>query len=40
MKWITTGAGGKEEFVDEPEADVWTRIMLEVLSVLVPEGLL
>jgi putative cardiolipin synthase len=40
MKWITTGAGGKEEFVDEPEADVWTRLMLEVLSVLVPEGLL
>jgi cardiolipin synthase C len=40
MKWITIGAGGKEEFVEEPEADAWTRIMLEVLSVLVPEGLL
>jgi putative cardiolipin synthase len=38
--WLTSGPGGVEQIVEEPEADAWTRIMLEVLSVLVPEGLL
>ena len=38
--WSTTGRGGVEEVVEEPETDVWTRIMLEVLSVLAPEDLL
>ena len=38
--WITTGPGGREEVVEEPETDTWTRIMLEVLSVIAPEGLL
>jgi len=40
MLWITTGPGGREEVVEEPETDAWTRIMLEVLSVIAPEGLL
>ena len=40
LQWTTTSAGGKEELVEEPETDIWTRIMLEVLSVLAPEGLL
>jgi putative cardiolipin synthase len=38
--WLTSGPGGVEQIVEEPEADAWTRFMLEVLSVLVPEGLL
>ena len=38
--WTTTGPGGREEVVEEPETDTWTRIMLEVLSVIAPEGLL
>jgi putative cardiolipin synthase len=38
--WTTTGPGGREEVVEEPETDLWTRIMLEVLSVIAPEGLL
>ena len=40
LVWTTSGPGGSEQIVDEPEADAWTRFMLEVLSVLVPEGLL
>jgi putative cardiolipin synthase len=40
LVWTTSGPGGTEQIVEEPEADAWTRIMLEVLSVLVPEGLL
>jgi putative cardiolipin synthase len=38
--WTTTGPGGAEVVVEEPETDIWTRIMLEVLSVIAPEGLL
>jgi putative cardiolipin synthase len=38
--WTTTGPGGAEVVVEEPETDFWTRIMLEVLSVIAPEGLL
>ncbi len=38
--WTTTGPGGREDVVEEPETDLWTRIMLEVLSVIAPEGLL
>jgi len=40
LVWTTSGPGGSEQIVEEPEADLWTRIMLELLSVLVPEGLL
>jgi cardiolipin synthase C len=40
LVWTTTGPGGREEVVDEPETDAWSRIMLEVLSVIAPEGLL
>ena len=40
MVWTTTVPGGREEVVEEPETDVWTRIMLEVLSLIAPEGLL
>jgi putative cardiolipin synthase len=40
MVWTTTGPGGREEVVEEPETDIWTRIMLEVLSLIAPEGLL
>ena len=40
LQWTTPGAGGVEQTVEEPETDIWTRLMLEVLSVLVPEGLL
>ena len=38
--WSTTGPGGVEQVVEEPETDVWTRILLELLSVVAPEGLL
>jgi putative cardiolipin synthase len=38
--WWTTGPGGKEEVVQEPETDVWTRIMLELMSLIAPEGML
>ena len=40
LVWTTTGPGGKEQVVEEPETDAWTRLMLEVLSVIAPEGLL
>jgi len=40
LVWTTTGLGGAEQVVEEPEADIWTRMMLEVLSVIVPEGML
>jgi putative cardiolipin synthase len=40
LVWTTTGPGGQEQVVEEPETDTWTRIMLEVLSVIAPEGLL
>ncbi|MBN8492698.1 MAG: phospholipase D family protein [Burkholderiales bacterium] len=40
LVWTTSGPGGAEQIVEEPETDAWSRLMLEVLSVLVPEGLL
>jgi putative cardiolipin synthase len=40
LVWITSGPGGAVQIVEEPETDVWSRMMLELLSVLVPEGLL
>jgi putative cardiolipin synthase len=40
LVWTTVGPGGQEIVVEEPETDAWTRIMLEVLSVIAPEGLL
>ncbi len=40
LVWTTTGRGGEQIVVEEPETDAWSRAMLEVLSVLVPEGLL
>jgi len=40
LVWTTTGPGGKDEVVQEPETDAWSRFMLEVLSVIAPEGLL
>ena len=40
LVWTTRGPAGQEEVVEEPETDAWTRIMLEVLSVIAPEGLL
>jgi cardiolipin synthase C len=40
LVWTTTGPSGREEVVEEPETDAWSRIMLEVLSVIAPEGLL
>jgi len=40
LVWTTTGPGGKDEVVEEPETDAWSRFMLEVLSVIAPEGLL
>jgi putative cardiolipin synthase len=39
LQW-TTVAGQTEILVEEPETDFWSRLMLEVLSVLVPEDLL
>ncbi len=39
LVWTTT-IGGEQRIVEEPETDIWSRLMLEVLSVLVPEGLL
>jgi len=38
--WTTVGPGGQQIVVEEPETDLWTRIMLELLSVVAPEGLL
>ena len=38
--WTTSGPGGASQIVEEPETDAWSRMMLEVLSVLVPEGML
>jgi putative cardiolipin synthase len=40
LQWTTSVAGGGEVIVEEPETDIWSRMMLELLSVLVPEGLL
>ena len=40
LVWTTTDRGGVEQMVEEPETDIWTRMMLEVLSVIAPEGLL
>jgi putative cardiolipin synthase len=40
LQWSVSGSGGKEELVEEPETDIWTRMMLEVLSVIAPEDLL
>ena len=40
LVWTAIGPGGREQAVEEPETDAWTRIMLEVLSVIAPEGLL
>jgi putative cardiolipin synthase len=40
LVWTATGRNGEQVVVEEPETDVWSRMMLEVLSVLVPEGLL
>jgi phosphatidylserine/phosphatidylglycerophosphate/cardiolipin synthase-like enzyme len=40
LVWTTTGPGGKEQVVEEPETDIWTRMMLELLSIVVPEGML
>jgi len=40
LVWTTTGPGGEQQVVEEPETDIWSRMMLEVLAVLVPEGLL
>jgi putative cardiolipin synthase len=40
LVWTTTAAKGQQRVVEEPETDVWSRILLEVLAVLVPEGLL
>jgi len=40
LEWVTTGAQGQQELVDEPETDIWSRMMLEILSVLTPESLL
>ena len=40
LQWSTVGIGQTEVLVEEPETDFWSRMMLEVLSVLVPEDLL
>ncbi len=40
LVWTTTGRSGEQVVVEEPETDAWSRMMLEVLSVVVPEGLL
>jgi hypothetical protein len=34
------GPGGTEQVVEEPETDLWSRMMLELLSLIAPEGLL
>jgi putative cardiolipin synthase len=40
MQWSVAGGSSKEPLVEEPETDAWTRFMIDVLSVLVPEHLL
>jgi putative cardiolipin synthase len=40
LEWVVTGVRGEEILVEEPEADFWTRMMLEVYSLLAPEDLL
>jgi putative cardiolipin synthase len=38
LLWTTVASAGQAEVqVEEPETDLWSRLMLEVLSVLVPE---
>jgi putative cardiolipin synthase len=40
LVWTATDRSGVEREVEEPETDIWSRMMLEILSVLIPEGLL
>jgi len=40
LQWTTVGPAQTEVLVEEPETDFWSRVMLEVLSLLVPEDLL
>ena len=40
LQWVVTGRAGEEILVEEPEADPWTRILLEIFSLLAPEDLL
>jgi putative cardiolipin synthase len=40
LVWSTMGPGGTEQVVEEPETDLWSRMMLELLSLIAPEGLL
>jgi cardiolipin synthase C len=40
LQWLASGPGGQEQLVEEPETDFWSRLMLELLSWLVPEDLL
>jgi cardiolipin synthase C len=40
LQWLAAGPGGQEQLVEEPETDVWSRLMLELLSFFVPESLL
>ena len=39
LQWSTVASAGQAEVqVEEPETDFWSRMMLEVLSVLIPEN--
>ena len=40
LQWTAAGVGGKEVLVEEPETSFWSRMMLEILSWLVPEHML
>lgn len=40
LEWTATDANGIERVRDEPESGFWSRLLLEILAPLMPEGLL
>ena len=40
LQWSVAGSGSKDDLVEEPETDIWTRLLLEILSLIAPEDLL
>ena len=40
LEWVATDANGVERVREEPESGFWSRLLLEILAPLLPEGLL
>ena len=40
LEWTATDANGVERLREEPESGFWSRLLLEILAPLVPEGML